>query len=73
VKVSLSAPALVAAESPRLLTVQQAAAYLSVTVWYVRDQFIRGKRVPHVKLGRRHLFDRKDLDAFVESVKKEAA
>ncbi len=58
-------------EAPRLLTVVAAAAYLSTNVKQVR-RLIWGRSVPFIKLGKRHLIDWKDLDAWVERTKKVA-
>ena len=52
----------------RLLNVRDAAEYLSTTVWFVRNLGWSGT-VPVVKLGNRWLFDRADLDAYVDRVK----
>jgi len=68
--------------SPRLLDVVAAAAYLSVSVWTLRDLIARGL-VPVVRLPavtvregarqskqlRRVLIDVKDLDAFADSLR----
>lgn len=54
-----------------MLNVRAAAAYLGCTVWYVRTMEWE-KKIPSVKLGNRLLFDRVDLDAFVDRVKAEA-
>lgn len=55
--------------APRLLTVNQTAAYLACSVWAVRElhwsQKLRG-----VMIGRRILFDQSDVDTFVEALKK---
>jgi excisionase family DNA binding protein len=56
---------------PRLLDIKAAAAYLGSTVWQMRT-LIWEKKVPHVKLGRRFLFDRTDLDKFIDSLKEAA-
>lgn len=56
----------------RLLSVQEAAGFLGVTVWFIRG-LVWNKKVPHLRLGRRFLFDRKDLENFIEQQKKEAA
>lgn len=58
--------------SPRLLTVKEAASYLGSTVWFVRSLGWTGA-VPHVRFGKRILFDRRDLDAFIERQKSTAA
>lgn len=53
---------------PRLLTVAAAAEYLSTTVWQVRTLGWE-RRLPTIKLGNRFLFDRADLDRFIENLK----
>jgi len=53
----------------RLFDIKMAARYLSTTVWQMRT-LVWEKKVPHVKLGRRILFDRGDLDKLVESMKQ---
>jgi excisionase family DNA binding protein len=53
---------------PRLLTVQQAAAYLSTSVHAVR-QLQWGREIPSLKIGKRLLFDKKDLDRYVDLAK----
>jgi excisionase family DNA binding protein len=54
--------------APRLLPIKQAAAYLSCTVWAVRS-LAWNREVPSLKIGNRILFDKQDLDAFVERAK----
>jgi excisionase family DNA binding protein len=54
--------------SPRLYRLPDAAKYLSTSVWEIRKR-IRDGDLPKIKLGKRFLLDRRDLDAFVESVK----
>ena len=68
---------------PRLLNLRQAAAYLSLSYWSLRDYVLAGL-VPVVELPplrpregerprktlRRVLVDRADLDAFIESRKR---
>jgi excisionase family DNA binding protein len=56
----------------RLLDIKMAARYLSTTVWQMRT-LVWEKKVPHVKLGHRILFDRADLDKLVEKLKEQAA
>lgn len=53
---------------PRLLSQQEAAAYLGISYWTLRDLTFRGE-VPHVKIGRRILVDRLDLDTYLDRVK----
>jgi len=59
---------------PRLLNVRLAASYLGIAVWCLRT-LVWEKQIPPVKIGkaRRLLFDRADLDAFIDAQKKEAA
>ena len=52
----------------RLLSLAAAARYLGTTVWAVRCLVWDGA-LPHVRLGRRHLVDVKDLDLLVEKLK----
>jgi excisionase family DNA binding protein len=54
--------------APRLLSQQEAAAYLGISYWTLRDLTFRGE-VPHVKIGRRILVDRLDLDAYLDRAK----
>ncbi len=54
----------------RLLNVKEAAEYLGgISVWTVRSLGWSGE-IPEVKIGRRCLFDCRDLDAFVERSKR---
>jgi excisionase family DNA binding protein len=46
------------------------ADYLSTTVWFMRG-LVWAHAVPHLRLGKRILFDRRDLDAYVESQKSQ--
>jgi excisionase family DNA binding protein len=58
-----------AAITSRLLNIQQAAKYLGCAVWTLRDLEWRGE-LPSVRsLGRRLLFDVRDLDRLVERKK----
>jgi excisionase family DNA binding protein len=59
-------------EPPRLLRVEEAAKYLSTTPWFIRS-LVWAKSIPHVRLGKRILFDRADLDKFIDDQKKAAA
>jgi excisionase family DNA binding protein len=58
-----------APEPKRGLTVQEAAAYLGTTVPAIR-QLIYRRELPFVKLGKRHIIDRQDLDKFIERKKR---
>jgi excisionase family DNA binding protein len=46
---------------PHLLSVQEAARYLSLSVHTLRT-WVSERRVPYIKLGRRVLFRQADLD-----------
>ncbi len=50
----------------RLLTVQEAARYLAVSVSTLYG-WVWQRRVPFVKIGRALRFDSRDLEAFVEA------
>ena len=56
----------------RMLNVAAAAEYLGATIWFVRT-IAWGKKIPSVTFGNRLLFDRADLDAFIERSKAGAA
>ncbi len=53
----------------RLYTVKEAASYLRLSPWTVRGLGWNGE-IPEVKIGRRTLFDQKDLDAFIDRSKR---
>ena len=52
----------------RLFPIPRAAEYLSTTTHAVR-RLLWNKRIPYLRLGKRILIDKIDLDAFVESMK----
>jgi len=54
--------------TPRLLDVEKAATYLGTTTWCVR-KLAWAKDVPHIKLGKKIVFDIVDLDAFIARAK----
>jgi excisionase family DNA binding protein len=56
---------------PRLLTIKDAASYLSCAVWAIRE-LIWKREIPFVKIGRRYLIDRTDLDQFIDQRKNVA-
>ena len=56
---------------PRLFNVKEAAHYLGTSVWTVR-QLGYERKLPGIKLGHKILFDRVDLDAFVQRMKVQA-
>ena len=53
---------------PRLLSQQEAARYLGISYWTVRDLVFR-REIPFLKIGRRVLVDRLDLDAYLDRSK----
>jgi excisionase family DNA binding protein len=55
----------------RLLRVPQAAAYLNCSVWAVRD-LLRRAKLGKIRLGKKFLIDRLDLDRFIEQEKMAA-
>jgi excisionase family DNA binding protein len=55
-------------QARRLLTLEEAAAYLALSTWTVRDLVWKG-RLPVVRLTRRLHFDRHDLDRLIEHAK----
>jgi excisionase family DNA binding protein len=56
---------------PRLLNVRQAAEYLSCKVCAIR-QLQWSREIPFLKIGKFILFDKQDLDAFVNAQKTAA-
>jgi len=52
--------------TPRLVTIKQAAAYCSCSVWAIR-QVIWSKELRACKIGNRFLIDRGDLDRFIDA------
>ena len=57
---------------PRLLSQHEAARYLGISYWTVRDLVFR-RDIPFVKIGRRVLVDRLDLNAYLDRSKIHAA
>ena len=53
---------------PRLLTVEQAGLYLGLGPWFAR-RLAWERKIAHLRVGRRILFDLTDLDAFIEEKK----
>ena len=58
--------------SSRGLRVSEAAAYLGVTVFFIRDAVWKNE-LPAMKLGRRLIIAREDLDQFFEKQKTQCA
>lgn len=65
-------PDSVGADRPELLTVQQAAERLNVSVRNIRHQ-IHQRRLPIVKIGRLVRIERGELDAFIERCRVDSA
>jgi excisionase family DNA binding protein len=57
---------------PVLLDIEEAAAYLSVNVHFVR-RLVAQRRVPYTKLGRLLRFDVRDLATFLEAGRVESS
>jgi excisionase family DNA binding protein len=53
----------------RLLTLNEAGAYIGLSHWRVRSLIYSGQ-LPYVRLGRRILIDLRDLDALIDSKKQ---
>ena len=60
--------------SPRLFPLKQAAEYLGLTVWAMRERIWAGQ-IPVVQFpgGRKQYVDRLDLDKFIEQHKRTIA
>jgi excisionase family DNA binding protein len=56
-------------ERKRWLTLKEAATYLSVTVYFVRDAIWSG-RLPYLRAGKRFIVDAQDLDRLAETMKQ---
>ena len=55
----------------RMLDYKNAAAYLSISLRGMKQLAADGK-VPKVLIGHRVLFDKDDLDAFIDRIKRSA-
>jgi excisionase family DNA binding protein len=58
--------------SPRVIGVDDAAAYLSVPVRFIR-RLVAEKRIRYYKVGKYVRFDLRDLDRFIEENLMEAS
>jgi predicted site-specific integrase-resolvase len=58
-------------QSPRLLTLKQASAYLGLTVWAMRERVWAGD-IPVVQWpgGRKQFVDRTDIETFITRNKR---
>ena len=54
---------------PRLLSYEDASAYISLSYWSVRTLVTTGQ-VPHIRFGKRTLIDVQDLDKWIEQHKE---
>lgn len=54
--------------SKRLLTVAEAGVFVNLGPWCIRRLIYSGQ-IPYVKIGRRILLDRKDIEEFIEARK----
>ena len=52
--------------NPRGLSVLEASKYSGTTVWFIRSA-IWGKRLPALRLGRKNVILRDDLDRFLDA------
>jgi len=52
----------------RLITKKEVQEYLRISSATL-DRLIKNKNIPHIKLGRRVLFKKSDIDKFLESKK----
>ncbi len=60
-----------ATNSHTLVDIDAAAAYLGVTVRFMR-QLVAGRTIPYFKVGRLLRFDVADLDAYLTANRREA-
>lgn len=56
----------IASPEPRYLTIKAAAAYASVTVWFMRE-LIWARKVSFARLGNRYVIDRENLEKYLQS------
>jgi excisionase family DNA binding protein len=52
--------------APRLLNIQQVAAYLGLSVHTVY-KFVSQRKIPHIKIGKLLKFDRPEIDRWIAS------
>ena len=57
------------ASRARLLSLRDAATYMGLSCWTLRELIWRGE-LPSVRVGRRVLVDLEDLDSFIERCKQ---
>ncbi len=54
----------------RLLDYSRAAAYLGISLRSMKELGGQNGKIPRVEIGHRVLFDRSDLDTFIEKTKR---
>jgi excisionase family DNA binding protein len=54
--------------TPRVLTVKQAAQYIGMSQWFIRE-LVYGRKVPYINVGKKIMFDRSDLDTYLDERK----
>lgn len=59
------------AVQPRMLDIKAAALYLGTTVRFMRS-LVWDRKLPKLKFGKKYVFDRQDLDKFIEQQKRAA-
>jgi excisionase family DNA binding protein len=59
-------------ERRELMTVEECAAYTRLSRWTIYT-FVCKKRIPYIKLGRRTLFDRAEIDRWIQSKSKKVS
>ena len=64
-------PTSVAHVEPLLLDIPSAARLLSTTVWQIRS-LLWARKIPHIKLGKKHLISPSDLHAYIQALKVSA-
>jgi excisionase family DNA binding protein len=67
VKVDFQPGSVLAAYEYRWLRIEQAADYISVTITAMKAVVRKGD-IPHIKVGRRYLIDRRAIDAYLEGL-----
>jgi excisionase family DNA binding protein len=59
-------------ERRELLTVEECATYTRLSRWTIYT-FVCKHRIPYIKLGRRTLFDRAEIDRWIQSKSKKVS
>lgn len=56
----------------RLLNYERAAAYLGISIRAMKEIGGPNGKIPRVEIGVRRLFDKDDLDRYIERIKRSA-